>query len=140
MSDTKNLTLLGANTTDYNATYDPAILETFENRFPNNDYQVHLHCPECTHICPKTGQPDFATINIKYEPNKLLVESKSLKLYLFSFRQHGSFHEDCINLIANDLFTLMKPKSLEVKGDFNKRGGISINPISRLYEEGYFDE
>ena len=100
MSDTKNLTLLGANTTDYSADYNPAILETFDNRFPNNKYEVKLNCPEFTHICPKTGQPDFATIIINYCPDQLLVESKSLKLYLFGFRQHGSFHEDCINTIV----------------------------------------
>ena len=107
MSDTKNLTLLGANTTDYSADYNPDILETFDNRFPQNKYEVKLNCPEFTHICPKTGQPDFATIIIKYCPDKLLVESKSLKLYLFGFRQHGSFHEDCVNIIAKDLFDLI---------------------------------
>ena len=132
MSDTKNLTLLGANTTDYSADYNPAILETFDNRFPQNKYEVKLNCPEFTHICPKTGQPDFATIIIKYCPDKLLVESKSLKLYLFGFRQHGSFHEDCVNTIAKDLFDLMNPHWLEVHGDFMPRGGISIIPTARL--------
>ena len=83
MSDTKNLTLLGANTTDYKGEYNSNILETFDNRFPDNNYEVELNCPEFTHICPKTGQPDFAKIIIKYSPDKLLVESKSLKLYLF---------------------------------------------------------
>ena len=87
---------------------------------------------EFTHICPKTGQPDFAEIIIKYCPDKLLVESKSLKLYLFGFRQHGSFHEDCINIITKDLFNLMKPNWIEVHGDFMPRGGISIIPTCRL--------
>ena len=132
MSDTKNLTLLGANTTDYSANYNPDILETFDNRFPENKYEVKLNCPEFTHICPKTGQPDFAKIIIKYCPDKLLVESKSLKLYLFGFRQHGSFHEDCINIITKDLFNLMKPNWIEVHGDFMPRGGISIIPTCRL--------
>ena len=132
MSDTKNLTLLGANTTDYSANYNPDILETFDNRFPQNKYEVKLNCPEFTHICPKTGQPDFAEIIIKYCPDKLLVESKSLKLYLFGFRQHGSFHEDCINIITKDLFNLMKPNWIEVHGDFMPRGGISIIPTCRL--------
>ena len=131
MSDTKNLTLLGANTTDYSASYDPNILETFENKFPQNKYEVKLNFPEFTHICPKTGQPDFATIIIKYSPDALLVESKSLKLYLFGFRQHGSFHEDCVNTICNDLFNLMKPHWIEVHGDFMPRGGISIIPTAR---------
>lgn len=132
VSDTSSLTLLGANTTDYARGYDPTILETFENRFPDSSYVVELECPEFTHICPKTGQPDFATIQIAYAPDKKLVESKSLKLYLFGFRQHGSFHEDCVNTIAKDLFDLMKPQWIEVRGDFNPRGGISINPVVRI--------
>lgn len=131
MSDTKNLTLLGANTTDYSSDYDPKILEKFENRFADNEYEVKLNCPEFTHICPKTGQPDFAQIYIKYSPDEYLVESKSLKLYLFGFRQHGSFHEDVVNTICNDLFELMKPKWIEVFGDFFPRGGISICPTAR---------
>jgi 7-cyano-7-deazaguanine reductase len=135
MSDTKNLTLLGANTTDYKGEYNSNILETFDNRFPDNNYEVELNCPEFTHICPKTGQPDFAKIIIKYSPDKLLVESKSLKLYLFGFRQHGSFHEDCINTIANDLNNLMQPKWIEVLGLFMPRGGISINPKCYLTKE-----
>ena len=128
MSDTKNLTLLGSNTTDYITEYNPNVLEKFENQFVNNDYEVELEIPEFTHICPKTKQPDFAVIKITYSPDKYLVESKSLKLYMFSFRQHGSFHEDCINTIANDLFSLMEPKWITVRGDFFPRGGISINP------------
>jgi 7-cyano-7-deazaguanine reductase len=130
MSDTKTLTLLGANTTDYSAGYNPAILEKFENQFPNQSYEVEIECPEFTHICPKTGQPDFANITIVYEPDTHLVESKALKLYLFGFRQHGSFHEDCINTIAKDLFDLMQPKWIKVRGDFMPRGGISINPTA----------
>jgi len=132
MSDTKTLTLLGANTTDYSAGYNPAILEKFENQFPTQSYEVEIECPEFTHICPKTGQPDFANITITYEPDTHLVESKSLKLYLFGFRQHGSFHEDCINTIAKDLFDLMQPKWIKVRGDFMPRGGISINPTAFL--------
>lgn len=135
MSDTKTLTLLGSSTTDYSADYNPAILEKFENQFPDQSYEVELECPEFTHICPKTGQPDFANITIKYIPDQYLVESKSLKLYLFGFRQHGSFHEDCINTIAKDLFALMSPKWLQVRGDFMPRGGISINPTTTLTKE-----
>jgi len=131
-SDTKNLTLLGSEKTVYETTYCPDILECFDNRFPANDYTVELEIPEFTHICPKTGQPDFAVIRIRYCPDALLVESKSLKLYMFGFRSHGSFHEDCINTIARDLFNLMQPKWIEVRGDFYPRGGISINPEVRL--------
>lgn len=137
MSDTENLTLLGSSNTVYETHYNPAILETFKNQFPNNNYIVELEIPEFTHICPKTGQPDFATINIKYQPDELLVESKSLKLYMFGFRGHGSFHEDCINTIASDLFKLMQPKWIEVRGDFFPRGGISINPTARLVKGEY---
>ena len=132
MSDTKTLTLLGANTTDYSSEYNPDILERFENQFPDHEYEVELEVPEFTHICPKTGQPDFATITIEYSPDKYLVESKSLKLYMFGFRQHGSFHEDCVNTIARDLFKLMEPKWIRVRGDFFPRGGISINPTAYL--------
>lgn len=136
MSDTKDLTLLGSNKTEYASTYNPDILETFENQFPNNDYEVEIEIPEFTHICPKTGQPDFATILITYVPDTRLVESKSLKLYMFGFRQHGSFHEDCINTIANDLFKLMSPKFITVRGNFYPRGGISINPTVTLTKSG----
>jgi 7-cyano-7-deazaguanine reductase len=135
MSDTKDLTLLGSQGTVYENTYNPEILETFENQFPKNNYEVEIEIPEFTHICPKTGQPDFATILIKYVPNDKLVESKALKLYMFSFRQHGSFHEDCINTIATDLNKLMHPKWIEVRGDFYPRGGISINPTVRITNE-----
>lgn len=132
MSDVKDLTLLGSAGTEYSNVYNAATLETFQNQFPANKYEVEMECPEFTHICPKTGQPDFANITIRYCPDQRLVESKSLKLYLFGFRQHGSFHEDCINIIARDLFDLMRPFWIEVRGDFNPRGGISINPMVRL--------
>ena len=112
--------------------YAPHVLESFDNKHPEQDYEVEIECPEFTSLCPKTGQPDFANITITYRPDKKLVESKSLKLYLFSFRNHGSFHENCVNQIAKDLFTLMQPKWLEVRGDFFPRGGISINPTVRL--------
>lgn len=111
--------------------YAPQVLESFDNKYPDNDYIVELECPEFTSLCPKTKQPDFANITIRYVPDKKLVESKSLKLYLFSFRNHGSFHENCVNQIAKDLFDLMNPKWIEVRGDFFPRGGISINPVVR---------
>jgi len=119
--------LLG-NKTEYKFGYDPAILETFENPHPGNDYWVRFNCPEFTSLCPITSQPDFATIYIMYIPSKRMVESKSLKLYLFSFRNHGAFHEDCVNIIMKDLVALMEPKYIEVWGEFTPRGGISIYP------------
>jgi 7-cyano-7-deazaguanine reductase len=114
--------------TEYSSNYAPEVLETFANRHPENDYRVHFNCPEFTSLCPITGQPDFATILIDYIPDLRMVESKSLKLYLFGFRNHGAFHEDCVNLIMKDLIRLMDPKYIEVTGIFTPRGGISIHP------------
>lgn len=131
-SNTKGLSLLGAKKTVYKDQYNPGVLESFDNKFPGVNQVVELDCTEFTALCPKTAQPDFATILIRYCPDKKLVESKSLKLYLFSFRQTGSFHEDCVNKIARDLFSLMEPKWIEVRGNFMPRGGISINPTTRL--------
>ena len=125
----KGVTLLGNQNTQYSYDYTPEVLETFENKHPENDYLVTLDCPEFTSLCPKTGQPDFATITIRYIPAKRLVESKSLKLYLFGFRNHGDFHEDVVNIIYNDLKALLKPKYMEVVGKFAARGGISIDPF-----------
>ena len=109
--------------------YSPSVLETFPNVHPDRDYWVTFTCPEFTTLCPKTGQPDFATLTIRYIPAKCLVESKSLKLYLFGFRNHGDFHEDVVNVIYDDLVKLMKPKYMEVIGKFAARGGISIDPF-----------
>lgn len=110
--------------------YTPEVLETFENKHPENDYWVRFNCPEFTTLCPITGQPDFAEIRIKYIPRIKMVESKSLKLYLFSFRNHGDFHEDVVNIIMKDLIRLMDPKYIEVTGIFTPRGGISIYPYA----------
>lgn len=118
------------NKTKYSMDYAPEVLETFENKHPENDYWVQFNCPEFTSLCPITGQPDFAEIKIMYLPGKKMVESKSLKLYLFSFRNHGDFHEDCINIIMKDLVRLMQPKYIEVLGIFTPRGGISIYPYA----------
>ena len=103
--DQKELTgvsLLG-NKTKYPTDYAPEVLEAFINKHPGNDYFVKFNCPEVTSLCPMTGQPDFAAIYISYVPDQKLVESKSLKLYLFSFRNHGDFHEDCVNIIMKDV-------------------------------------
>ena len=124
----EGLSLLGNQGTKYKFGYDPDILEVFDNKHPNNDYFVKFNCPEFTSLCPITGQPDFATIYISYIPGEKMVESKSLKLYLFSFRNHGDFHEDCMNIIMKDLIKLMSPKYIEVWGKFTPRGGISIDP------------
>ena len=101
-----------------------------------NDYFVKFNCPEFTSLCPITGQPDFATVYISYVPDVRMVESKSLKLYLFSFRNHGDFHEDCMNVIMKDLIALMDPKYIEVWGKFLPRGGISIDPYCNYGRPG----
>lgn len=124
------VTLLGNTGTKYPSQYAPEVLETFINKHPGREYIVTFTCPEFTSLCPKTGQPDFAKIIINYIPRERMVESKSLKLYLFSFRNHGDFHEDCINIILNDLWELMNPRYIEVKGLFTPRGGISIYPFA----------
>lgn len=124
------VTLLGNKGVAYPTQYSPDILEAFDNKHPENEYLVTLNCPEFTSLCPKTGQPDFARIVINYIPRIKMVESKSLKLYLFSFRNHGDFHEDCVNIIMKDLIRLMDPRYIEVKGIFTPRGGISIYPFA----------
>lgn len=134
----KGVNLLGKReNTPYPNTYNPDILEAFINKFPDNEYLVKLDCPEFTTLCPKTGQPDFGHIIIRYIPDKLLVESKSLKLYLFSFRENGDFHEDVTNIICRDLVKLMQPKYLEVEGIFNPRGGISIIPFANYSDSDH---
>ena len=117
-------------------TYAPEVLEAFENQHPERDYWVQFNCPEFTALCPITGQPDFAEIKIMYIPDKKMVESKSLKLYMFSFRNHGDFHEDVINIILNDLVKLMDPRYIEVLGLFLPRGGISIYPYANYGKLG----
>ena len=134
-SDTTNLTLLGSNSTDYPTTYAPQVLERIAYDTGSNGFvKVRLECPEFTSLCPKTAQPDFAHVKIVYNPSKWLVESKSLKLYLFSFRNHGEFHEECIKTIADDLCALLEPNWIEVEGDFYPRGGIKICPL--VYRSG----
>lgn len=99
-------------------------LETFENPKPDRDYEIAFDCPEFTCLCPMTGQPDFAIIRIRYTPDKLCVELKSLKLYLWSFRDEGHFHEAVTNRILDDLVAAIAPRQMTVTGDFNVRGGI----------------
>ncbi len=99
-------------------------LETFPNPNPERDYEIHFEAPEFTCVCPMTGQPDFATIHIRYIPDELCVELKSLKLYLWSFRDEGTFHETVTNQILDDLVEAISPRWMEVEGDFWVRGGI----------------
>lgn len=111
-------------------TYAPEVLEAFDNKNPGKVAWTTFVCTEFTSLCPKTGQPDFAKVFINYIADKKMVESKSLKLYLFSFRNHGDFHEDCIQKICDDLVSLMKPHYIEVIGEFTPRGGIAIFPFA----------
>lgn len=131
-----DLTLLGNQNVAYPSDYDASVLETFVNKHQDVDYFVKFNCPEFTSLCPITGQPDFATVYISYVPDVRMVESKSLKLYLFSFRNHGGFHEDCVNVIMKDLIKLMDPKYIEVWGKFLPRGGISIDPYCNYGRPG----
>lgn len=136
-SELQGVSLLGNTGVKYPTEYSPEILETFVNKHPGREYLVTFICPEFTSLCPKTGQPDFAKIIINYIPRERMVESKSLKLYLFSFRNHGDFHEDCVNIILNDLKKLMDPLYIEVKGIFTPRGGISIYPFANWGDENH---
>lgn len=128
----ESLNLLGSAETKYPQSPDEAQLEAIPNMWKANDYSINLDCHEFTCLCPKTGQPDFAKIYISYLPAESLVESKSLKLYLFAYRNEGIFHEFVINKIADDIFNTIKPKYLKVLGDFMPRGGIAIRPIVEL--------
>lgn len=136
MRTKENLTKLGSAHTEYKKEYDPGLLECFDNQHPENDYFVKANCPEFTSVCPITGQPDFANIIISYVPDKKIVESKSLKLYLFSYREHGDFHEDVVNKIMKDLIALLDPKYIEVWGKFLPRGGISLDPYCNYGKPG----
>jgi 7-cyano-7-deazaguanine reductase len=131
VSDISKLTLLGAggNTYRYDNP-DAAILEVFDNQHPGALWVVELDCAEFTSLCPMTGQPDFGRIRIHYVPAQRCVESKSLKLYLGAYRNHGAFHEDCVNRIADDIVGRIAPRYLRVFGDFNVRGGIAIKPLA----------
>lgn len=131
--------MLGNQRVKYPTDYEPELLETFENKHPENEYLVTLNCPEFTTLCPITSQPDFGKIIIRYIPRTRMVESKSLKLYLFSFRNHGDFHEDVVNVIMKDLVALMDPRYIEVKGEFMPRGGISIYPFANYGDSDHQD-
>lgn len=120
------VTLLRRSTTRYPRTPARARLEAFPNPDPKRDYWVRFDCPEFTALCPITTQPDFGAITIEYIPDRLCLESKSLKLYLFSFRNYGAFHEAAVNRILDDLVRAVRPRRARVTGKFNPRGGIAI--------------
>jgi len=105
-------------------------LETFPNPRPGRDFTIRMEIPEFTCLCPKTGQPDFATIHLAYVPDALCVELKALKLYMWSFRDEGAFHEDITNRILDDIVAAIEPNFLRVTGEFNVRGGIWTNVIA----------
>jgi 7-cyano-7-deazaguanine reductase len=136
VSDTSGLTKLGS-PTEYRYDHPEAsMLEAFTNPQPGAPWVVGLDCQEFTSLCPMTGQPDFGRIHIHYVAGELCVESKSLKLYLGAYRNHGAFHEDCVNRIAGDLASVVRPRWLRVFGDFSSRGGIAIRPLALRVEEG----
>lgn len=114
-----------------------SILETFQNRHSGKDYIIEIEIPEFTCLCPITGQPDFATVYIRYIPDEKCIESKSLKLYIFSYRNFRDFHEDCVNRILDDCVKTCKPRWMRVVGEFNIRGGISITPITEYKKKGF---
>jgi 7-cyano-7-deazaguanine reductase len=134
----ENLKSLGSGATAYRYDQpDAALLEAFPSPFAQAEMNpagavgtLHIECPEFTSLCPLTGQPDFAKMVIDYQPGPLCVESKSLKLYLGSFRMHGEFHESCVNRICNDLVRLLQPVWLTVRGEFTPRGGIPFWPTA----------
>jgi len=126
LDDVSELKSLGSGKTEYTGVVNPEVLETFPNKHPDKSYKVKLVCPEFTSVCPVTGQPDFGVITIEYIPDELCLESKSLKLYLFSFRNTGMFMETIVNEIVKDLTAVCAPKWIKVHGAFNPRGGISI--------------
>jgi len=121
------LSLLKACEKKYPTSPEEAKLEVFENKYSSRDYEIEFDCPEFTSLCPVTSQPDFGAITIRYIADKLCVESKSLKLYLYSFRNHNSFHEEVVNMILTDFLEIAKPRWIEVVGKFRPRGGIAIN-------------
>jgi 7-cyano-7-deazaguanine reductase len=127
----RRLTLLGSSRTPMPASPDEARLETFDNLYPGRDYVIEFDCPEFTAVCPITGQPDFGHLVIRYIPRKRCVESKSLKLYLHSFRNVGAFHEEVVNRVLADFVAACRPAEAEVAGAFRPRGGITLKVTAR---------
>jgi len=125
-SPSTDLTVLKPGQTDYPSSPDATTLEAFDNEHPDRDYWIQFDCPEFTALCPVTNQPDFGKITIEYIPDQKCLESKSLKLYLFAYRNHGCFHEASVNRILDDVIHAIHPRKARVTGEFNARGGIAI--------------
>lgn len=136
-NDLDNLTLLSRHAVSYPDSPEKARLESFPNKYPNRDYLVEFNCPEFTSVCPMTGQPDFAKIIITYIPDLKCLESKSLKIYLFAFRNVGMFHEEITNRILDDLVAACQPRWARVRGLMNPRGGISIDVSAEYCRPGF---
>ena len=130
VKENRGVTLLGKSRTEYPDTPGKAKIETFDNAYPQRDYIITFDCPEFTSLCPVTGQPDFGHITIRYVADKKCIESKALKLYLFSYRNFHSFHEEVVNRVLTDLSNACKPRWMEVTGDFMPRGGISLKIVA----------
>jgi 7-cyano-7-deazaguanine reductase len=122
----KRITILGKQGTQYPFHYSPEVLETFDNKHPGRDYFVKFNCPEFTSLCPITGQPDFACITVKYIPDRLIVESKSLKLYLQTFRNEETFYEHVVNVILDEFVSIVRPRRCKVTAAYAVRGGIAM--------------
>lgn len=133
----EDLSALKRGGTRYPERPEEAPLEHFPNRYPHRNYVIRLHCPEFTSVCPVTGQPDFAVIDITYVPDRSCLESKALKLYLFSFRNLGMFHEEITNRILEDIVAAVHPRWARVRGIMNPRGGISIDVVAEHCEPGF---
>lgn len=134
LDDVEGLTKLGSQKTEYKLDSPSVdILETFDNKYPDRDYRVQLVFPEWTSLCPRTKQPDFATIIVDYIPNRKCVESKSLKLYFFAYRNYGAFMESITNRVLEDLVSVCSPRWMKVTGKFNARGGTFINVEAEYY-------
>jgi 7-cyano-7-deazaguanine reductase len=132
-----DVTILGQSRTEVPANPKQARLESFPNRYGDRDYLVEFDCPEFTSLCPITGQPDFARIRIVYVPDRRCLESKALKLYLFSFRNEGMFHEEITNRVLDDVVAAIQPKWARVRGVMKPRGGISIEVTAEYLRPGY---
>jgi 7-cyano-7-deazaguanine reductase len=130
-----DLTLLKASERNYPACPDEARLETFVNLYADRDYIIEFDCPEYTSLCPVTNQPDFGHLTIRYVPDKLCIESKSLKLFLYSFRNTNTFHEESVNTILDAIVKQCSPRQAEVIGKFRPRGGIAIHVVARHGEK-----
>ncbi|MFC1834187.1 preQ(1) synthase [Thermodesulfobacteriota bacterium] len=136
-SEYDGLTLLKKGAGSYEELEGPSGLETFPNKYPKRDYLVRFDCPEFTSVCPITGQPDFARITITYIPDAKCIESKSLKMYLFAFRNKGMFHEEITNKILEDVVVACEPRWARVLGKMNPRGGISIDVTADYTKPGF---